>query len=287
MDAERIADLAQQQTERLRLLEQRSIATATHPLASALTDAQAAAVTRWVHEATGAQIPTRLAEFIDWVRDLINRAFNSKGGQAKAAAERAAFTAASLAAHQTGQLAAAMTGQHVPPIAPDAGPEAQAAADRIPVAVQEEHGQAIALLTAAGLAATGLAGLNSAFKRARRAVGRIAQGVAVAVGAAASHAVTLITRTLGPGVRLLWVTERGACAACRAYAGRHIRPGGQFPGGLSLDPRRTVFASPVSGPPRHPHCRCTLIPWSPAWPVSGLPLPAVLRRRARADWRPA
>ncbi|MFJ6559966.1 hypothetical protein ACIQMV_08795 [Streptomyces sp. NPDC091412] len=287
MDSQRIAALAQQQPDKLRTLEQRAVADATRPLATAIADAQQAAVTRWVRETSGQQIPDKLAELIAWVRKILDQAFSGKGRQAQAAAERAAFTAAHDSARHASALATAMRGQPTPPVSPTIGDQAQAAADAIPAAVEEEHGHALALLTAAGLTAMGLAGLHSVFKRARRAVGRISRGIATAVGHAAANAARLVARTLGDGVRLLWITEPGACAACRAYAGHHIRPGGQFPGGLTLDPRRTVFPDPIPSPPRHPHCRCGLIPWSPKWPVTGTPLPTLLRQQARTSWRPA
>lgn len=286
MDSSQAAGAALRQPERLRALEQRAITDAARPLAQALTEAQAAAVNRWVRETVGAQIPARLADFLDWVRELLRQAFQGKGKQAQAASEGAAFTAAATGVQHATALATAMSGQPVPPVQPEIGPEAQQASDAIPLAVEEEQGHALALLTGAGLTAMGLAGLNTAFKRARRAVGRISLGMAVAVGSAAAHAARLVAHTLGPGVRLLWVAEPGACAACRAYAGHHIRPGGLFPGGLSLDPARTVFATPIPGPPRHPHCRCVLIPWSPSWRLTGTPLPTLLRRQARTNWRP-
>lgn len=254
MDAHRIAVLAQQQPERLRALEQRAVADATRPLAAAIADAQAAAVARWIRETISTTIPEQLDKLIDWVRQLLRQAFAGKGAQAQRAAERAAFTAAQQGIQQSSKLAAAMHGQPTPPVTPAIGNQAQAAAEAIPAAVEEEHGHALALLTTAGLTAMGLAGLNSVFKRARRAVGRISRGVASAVGSAAANAARLVATALGGGVRLLWVTEAGACAACRAYAGRHIKPGGQFPGGLSLDPKRTVFPTAIPGPPRHPHC---------------------------------
>ncbi|MYS72100.1 hypothetical protein GTY88_16970 [Streptomyces sp. SID5926] len=286
MDSGQIANRAQQHPDRLRTLEQQAVAAATWPLAQALTDAQAAAVTRWVRETVGHQIPEKLNALIDWVRDLIRRAFTDRGRQAQATAETAAFNSAQQSARQASLLAAAMTGQPTPPLTPDAGADAQAAAAGIPAAIQEEQTHALALLTTAGLTAMGLAGLNAAFSRARRAIGRIARATAVAVSSAAAHAARLVARALGPDIRLLWVTEAGACAACRAYAGLHIRPGGKFKGGLSLDPQRTVFVTAINGPPRHPHCRCSLIPWSPAWPVTGTPLPTLLRQRARTTWRP-
>lgn len=286
MDSGQIANQAQQHPERLRILEQRAISDTTRPLAQALADAQAAALNRWVRETVGRQIPDRLTDLIDWIRDLLRRAFAGRGRQAQAAAERAAFNAAQTSAQQAAAIAAATSGRPVPPVIADPGPEARAAAEGIPAAVQEEQAHALALLTTAGLTAMGLAGLNSVFSRARRAVGRIARATAVAVGSAAANAARLVARSLGPDVRLLWVTEAGACAACRAYAGLHIQPGGKFKGGLSLDPQRTVFVTAIPGPPRHPHCRCALIPWSPSWPVTGTPLPTLLRRRARTNRRP-
>ncbi|MFE4420434.1 hypothetical protein [Streptomyces sp. NPDC056817] len=280
VDSARAAAFAQQQPERLRNLEQQTVATATRPLAAAIAAAQDAAVARWIRETVSTKIPERLDALVDWVRQLLQQAFTGKGRQAQRAAEQAAFTAALQGIQHSSKLDAAMRGQATPPVTPAIGDEAQAAADAIPAAVEEEHGHALALLTAAGLTAMGLAGLHSVFSRARRAVGRIARATAVAIGSAAANAARLAARAIGPGVRLLWVTEPGACAACRAYAGRHIRPGGQFPGGLTLDPKRAVFPTPIPGPPRHFHCRCALVPWSPAWPVTGTPLPTLLRQRA-------
>ncbi|MFE7233914.1 hypothetical protein ACFVAF_25255 [Streptomyces sp. NPDC057596] len=280
MDSQRAAAFAQQQPERLRNLEQQTVANATRPLAQAIAAAQDAAVARWIRETVGQKIPEKLDALVDWVRQLLQQAFTGKGKQAQRAAERAAFTAAQQGVQHSSKLAAAMRGQATPRVAPAIGDDAQAAAESIPAAVEEEHGHALALLTAAGLTAMGLAGLKGAFSRARRAVGRIARATAVAVGSAAANAARLVARAIGPGVRLLWVTEPGACAACRAYAGRHIKPGGQFPGGLSLDPKRAVFPTPTPSPPRHPFCRCSLIAWSPKWPVTGTPLPTLLRQRA-------
>ncbi|MFM9616850.1 hypothetical protein ACKI14_02670 [Streptomyces turgidiscabies] len=287
-DSSSIADAAERQPDRIRTLEQHAVRTAIQPLAQALTAAQAAALSQWIRDTTSGATPIgdALKRLIDYVRQLLANAFAGKGRQAQRAAETAAFNAAQLGASHASSLAAAMRAQPTPPVTAEPGVEAQAAAEAIPAAIEEEHTSALALLTAAGLAATGLAGLNSVFQRARRAVGRIARGVAVAVTSAAANAARLVARALGPGVRMLWVAEPGACPACAAYAGHHIRPGGLFPGGLSLDPQRTVFATAITGPPRHPHCRCDLIPWSPSWPLTGIPLPALLRQRARTNRRP-
>jgi hypothetical protein len=204
-----------------------------------------------------------------------------------AEAQRAAYTAAAMGVQHTSRIVGMLRG--VPPtdIPPETGAPADRAAGGIPAAVQEEHSHALALLTTAALTAYGLAGLKSVFARARRAVTRITAGVAVAITSAAAHAALLVARHLGPGVRMLWVAEPGACPACAAYAGRTVRPGGMFPGGLSLDPKRTVFLNPITSPPRHPHCRCGVIPWHPRWVTSGPSLPVLLQQRARASFSPA
>lgn len=285
VDSSRIADMAQRHPDAIRDLEHRAIADATRPLAQAIADAQAQAGGRWIRETVGNQIPARLAEFIDWVRDLLRRAFAGRGKQARHAAETAAYNGAQLGTRQTLAIAAAM-GQRpedLPPVEP--GPEAQQAAEAIPAAVDQEQGHALALLTGAGLTAMGFAGLTAAFTRARRAVGRIAAGTAVAITSAVAHGASLVARAFGGGVRLLWVAEADACPACAAYAGLHIRPGGKFSGGLTLGPPRTAFPTAVTGPPRHPRCRCALIPWSPNWPSDGPPLPTLLRQRARTARR--
>jgi len=288
-DTRAIADMAQQHPDAIRELERRSTYPASRPLAEALTQAQADALAQWITKAgPGRNTPVgdALRQLVDYVRRLLRDAFAGRGKQAQRDAERAAYNAAQLGARQASAIAAAMSGQHVPPVQAEPGPEAQQACEAIPAAVEAEHSNALALLTAAGLTAMGLAGLTAVFQRARRAVGRITAGMAVAITSAAAHGARLVTRALGPGVRLLWVAEPDACAACAAYAGHHIRPGGLFPGGLSLDPQRTVFTTAIPGPPRHPHCRCGVIPWSPAWPATGTPLPILLRQRARTARRP-
>lgn len=280
----RIAAAAQQLPSRLRALETRHAHAAARPLAQALADVQADATTRWLHATTPAQpVPLRdqLEALIAHIRQALAAAFKGKGTAAMREAQRAAYTAASLGLQHASRITAMLRG--VPPTAlgPETGRAAERAAAAIPAAVEAEHTHALALLTTASLTAYGAAGLAAVFTRARRAVTRITQHVAVAVTSAAAASATALARMLGPGVRMLWVAEPGACPACAAYAGRTARPGGHFPGGLSLDPRRTVFMTPVQGPPRHPHCRCIVVPYHPRWAASGTPLPLVLQRLAR------
>ncbi|WP_329390248.1 hypothetical protein [Streptomyces sp. NBC_01716] len=283
-----VAAAAQQHPAAIRRLEAQAAAAAVQPLAEALAQAQAAATQRWLHSTSAAQpAPTEeaLAKLIAAVRTALATAFRGQGSQAQRAIQRAAFTAAQLGAQQASSLAADMTDTRPPGVQPVIGPDAKAAADSAPAAVEEEHQGALALLTTASLTALGLSGLLAIFNRAKRAIGRITRSMAVAVTSAAAWGVTAIARAIGPTVRLLWVTEPGACPACTAYAGRSILPGQKFPGGLSLDPRRTRFPTAISGPPRHVHCRCALVVYLPEWHTGGTPLPLLLRRHARAGGR--
>jgi hypothetical protein len=285
-----IADMAQRQPAQLRALEHRHAATAAQPLAKALADAQADATHRWTLATTATQripAPAELATLIEHIRKALAAAFHGQGAYAMREAQRAAYTAAALGIQHASRITAILRGVPPPDIPPETGVVADRAAGAIPAAVQEEHSHALALLTTAGLTAYGAAGLGAVFTRARRAVTRITAGVAVAITSAAANAALVVARYLGPGVRMLWVAEPGACPACAAYAGRSIPLGGHFPGGLSLDPRRTVFLTSIPGPPRHPHCRCNVIPWHPRWTVNtvGTPLPVLLQQRARAGTR--
>ncbi|WP_406145038.1 hypothetical protein [Streptomyces anulatus] len=282
-----IAAAARNQSAVIRRIEQQAARDAGQPLAQALAAAQNAATRQWIH-ATDRQTtpsPGALDRLIATIKQLLAEAFRGKGKLAADSIRIAAYNSAQLSARQATALAAAMSGTPTPPIQPVIGPDATAAADATPAAVEEEHHHALALLTAASLTALGFAGLAGVFNRARRAVTRIARHAAVAITSAAAHVAAAVARAIGPTTLLLWVAEPGACPACAAYAGRSVVAGRRFPAALSLDPQRTVFATAPTGPPLHPHCRCWTIPYSPTWPVDGTPLPTLLRRAARTERR--
>lgn len=279
-----IANQAATHPAALRTLQHHATHTATTALAAALTAARNTATTQWLHATGPARaLPTtqQLNDLITRIRAALANIFRTYTPHAQQTAHDAAATAARLGARQAATIATALTGHTAPLTTPTPGTIAQQAADTIPAAIEQEHNAALALLTTASLTALGLAGLSGVFNRAGRAIGRIAAAIATAVTSAAAAGVAAIARALGPDVRLLWVAEPDACPACAAYAGRTIRPGERFPGGLSLDPRRTVFTAAIPAPPRHPHCRCVLIPWRADWHTGGTPLPDLLRQRAR------
>lgn len=287
VNSSQVAAVARQQPAATRRIEQRTVAAAAQPLAIALSAARRDALQQWASVTDRQAVPstTALERLIAAIKKALNSAFLGARTAARDAIRQGALHAATLSAQQASQLAASMRNQPSPYVRPVIGPDAATAADTVPDAVDRDHQHALALLTTASLTALGLGAVTGVFNRARRAVTRIAQHAAVAISSAASHAATAVAHAIGPPVRLLWVAEPGACDACAAYAGRSTRPGRRFPGGLSLNPARTVFPEPLDGPPRHPHCRCWLLPYSPDWPVDGTPLPALLRQYARAGGR--
>ncbi|MDX3183497.1 hypothetical protein OG337_29030 [[Kitasatospora] papulosa] len=287
--AKQIADQAQQHPTAIRALENWATQHATQQLAERLAAAHRDANTHWTRTTQG-QRPTAqaLEKLLATIKRLLAAAFRGQGARAQKAAAAAAHKGALLGAAQAAAIAEAMTGQPTPDARPQpagsrgiTGPASQAAVASIPGVVEEEHQRALALLTTATATALGGAVVATVFNRTRRAVARVALAVSVGVTSAVAAGVTAVARALGPRTRLLWVAEPGACPACVAYAGQSIPIGGRFPGGLTVDARRTVFPDPIPGPPRHPHCRCDLIPWRREWHTGGTPLPELLRTRAR------
>ncbi len=255
VSSNRIADIARQHPAALRRLEQQAARDAAAPLATALATAQQTATRQWL-QATGPRqtlpAPAALDRYIAAVKQGLADAFRGKGKIAADAIRIAAFNSAQASARQASALAAMMSGTPAPPVQPVIGPNAANAADAVPAAVADEHQRALALLTTASVTALGFSAVTGVFSRARRAVTRIARHAAVAVTSAAAHAAAAVARAIGPTTRLLWVAEPGACPACAAYAGRSVVAGRRFPAALSLDPRRTVFAT---APPGHPSTR--------------------------------
>lgn len=71
-------------------------------------------------------------------------------------------------------------------------------------------------------------------------------------------------RRRGDGWVLIWVPERDACVICTRLAGEHVQPGGAFNLALTYGAHNptpwhdTEDADTLTGPPRHPFCRCEL-----------------------------
>lgn len=94
------------------------------------------------------------------------------------------------------------------------------------------------------------------------------------VNQTAARAAEATAQSIGaPGV--VWVAERDACVNCIALAGQVARPGESFDGSLTWGDKALQWDGFSGKPPRHPHCRCRLIPWD-----GGQETPNALKREA-------
>jgi hypothetical protein len=101
------------------------------------------------------------------------------------------------------------------------------------------------------------------------------KGIAASeVNSTAARASEITARSLGArGV--IWVAERDACVNCTALAGQVARPGQSFDGSLTWGDKPLAWTGFNGRPPRHPHCRCRLIPWD-----GGRETPDAIKREA-------
>lgn len=120
-----------------------------------------------------------------------------------------------------------------------------------------------------------LAGLGAA----RAVLPAVRAHAAWVINTAAHQGLDAVVQATAP--LRVWVAEADACTVCLAYTGRVVKADEPFPGGLSWDPRqRRPRAPAIEGPPKHPHCRCRVVPWRDTWRADGTPFPEALRREA-------
>jgi len=90
----------------------------------------------------------------------------------------------------------------------------------------------------------------------------------------AARASEITARSMGArGV--VWVAERNACVNCIALSGQVARFGQSFDGSLTWGDKPLAWSGFTGKPPRHPHCRCRLVPWD-----GGQETPDALKREA-------
>lgn len=92
-----------------------------------------------------------------------------------------------------------------------------------------------------------------------QAASRVSAVAAVAVNEAANDAQLAVAAKTGSAV--LWMSERNACVHCLSRAGAFQSSDGTFGFGPHGDFAAKAFklAGPLTGPPLHPHCRCTVL----------------------------
>lgn len=94
------------------------------------------------------------------------------------------------------------------------------------------------------------------------------------VNRTAAIAAELSARQLG-AEGVVWVSERDACVHCIGLAGEVARFGEPFPAFSPYAEKPLNWRGYNGRPPRHPNCRCRLIPWD-----GGDETPEALKREA-------
>lgn len=214
------------------------------------------------------------------LRVQLERVLNELAGGLMSRAAAGAADAVELGAGQAAEWATAASGRHVRSLEPPAPSEdAQDAIDGLDGHVDDGRDRMHGALQAANLAMLGFVGLLAAIGAVRRARSNVDSTVRWIVGQAANDGAEAVTRKLGADK--LWVSERDACVHCAAYSG-HVVPGDKdFPGGLTFDVK-SPWPDAVRTPPRHPRCRCQVVPWLGAWEgdTSGVDMTEALQREA-------
>lgn len=283
MTPQELADLAQQQTDETRQMEDDTARRAEAGSDAALAAVLASALPAWVAafgslSAVGAG--AGLASYLTRIRADTDRATAGLGPRATRITRGILDEAVQLGARHVGLFAHRAGGLAQPRMKAGIPADAIHAAQAIADAVAAQLRTAARLLTPALVRLTGWRGVIAGVAAARRAVTMVRSAVAWCVHRAANSGAAQTIAALR--LQTLWFTEPDACVRCLAYAGLIADADGTFPGGLAVDPTaRTLGAPPIDGPPVHPGCRCKLIPWRDAWTPDGSgSLPALLRDRA-------
>lgn len=195
----------------------------------------------------------------------------------------AVSSAVSAATDQGQAFVAAATGQPALAQATHAAPALDAEKASLKAAMAEGQKGFRALLKNKVVERTGLRGLLGAMRKARNVLGLAKSTISTTVNSNVTAAMTATAKANSAPFEL-WVAERDACVRCSKYAGRLVKTGESFPGGLSWDPKDQEKAKDATDvrPPLHPHCRCRLVPWDPTWAKPGeVSLPDAVSREAQ------
>lgn len=134
--------------------------------------------------------------------------------------------------------------------------------------------------------------LNSTQSGTWRTVEHLANTAHQAATGLAAAVVTVFNTELNAGItdaantvgaQRLWIAEADACVHCLALSGTVVDVGQPFPMEATFGAKpltwEPISAGGLTGPPRHPRCRCRVSPWlGHAGP--GIDLPTALRREA-------
>lgn len=279
--AQQLANLTQQQqAAEAAALEEQTAGEADGGTGAGVAVIVTAALAAWVlafGSLAAAGAGAGLVSYLARVRRDVDSAQAGLGSRAARAIESALADATAMGARHAMAFARRASGGHfaVPDVSVsrDVIDAARGVAD----AVTEQLRLAARLLSPRNV--TSWRDVLTGLGAVRRAVGMVRSAVAWCLHRAINDGAAQAIATLD--ARALWVTEPDACVACLAYAGRLADRDGYFPGGLSMDPaQRSTTTAAIEGPPKHPNCRCRLVPWRDEWASGRTALPDLLRRQA-------
>lgn len=279
--AQQLADLTQQQqADEAAALEEQTAQEADGGAGAGLAAAVTAALAAWVLAfgslaAVGAG--AGLVAYLARVRRDVDRAQSGLGHRAARTVEGALVEATAMGARHATAFARLASGERLAIPDVTVAQDVRDAAKAVTDTVAQQLRLTARLLSPRNV--TSWRDVLTGLGAARRAVGMVRSAVAWCLHRAINDGATQAITALG--ARPLWVTEPDACAICLAYAGHLADRDGRFPGGLSMDPAsRTSTRAAIDGPPRHPNCRCRLVPWRDEWASSRTGLPELLRQQA-------
>jgi hypothetical protein len=86
------------------------------------------------------------------------------------------------------------------------------------------------------------------------------------------------------GAQRVWIAERSACLVCAALSGSVVNVGESFDLDATFGDKPMDFVpigvGGLTGPPRHPWCRCRVSPWIGQGPSGAIDFPTALRRES-------
>lgn len=285
IDPEKLLEIVQmKQIEVIQKIEDKAIKSATEKRYKTIDDALRLATSNWV-EAFGSMSAEGSGSALDgMIRSALgagNSALRGLEGSVISALSEAVGSAVTAASEQGKDFVESATGKRA--AAKVDGPKVDLSDERKAVkeAVADGLKESKALLRKPVIERLGLRGILAGLRRVRNALGRAKSTITTSVNANVEKTMRA-TATANKAPMELWVSERDACVRCSAYAGRLVDTGEEFPGGLAWDPKQRDRSAPDVRPPLHPHCRCRLVPWNPAWAREGeVSLPEAVSREAQ------
>ncbi|QYW07559.1 hypothetical protein SEA_LIZZ_12 [Streptomyces phage Lizz] len=285
IDPEALLELVQQkQIEAISKIEDKAIKAATEKRYAAIDDALRTATSDWVKTFGSMSAPGEGAPLNEMIRSALsasNGALKGLEGSVISALSEAVGSAVTAATEQGAAFVEGASGKAAAKRVDVPAPDLKAERAAVKAAVSEGESAFKRLLRRPVIERLGLRGILAGLRQARNVLGRAKSTITSSVNENVTKTMQA-TATANKAKYEVWVAERDACVNCLAYAGRIVKKGEDFPGGLSWDPKQRDSKAKGVRPPLHPHCRCRPVPWDPAWARDGeVSLPEAVSREAQ------